>query len=267
MSGSIFASIGSSNLWGLSPSFDCTAYCLPACDSNNTLSILLINPGDIRHILHTVSSFKFKNAECNILFYILEADNETSCREFFLLEVALDTNIPIRQRANLFLEIYGNCKVQDKTAKYISSTAKNLCNLVTNNTGILKDIVDLSCLKYRQRDDMEIAFKSYSNINDDFDMEKLRDYRLRGYYADRYDNRKEVSDWDYHYSLKGTSADIIHIRQFKDWRMNGIAFEFGDQYYTAPNRTMMAYAEGFMKTGKEQGMKKEVKGFWGDIGK
>ena len=268
MSSSLFASIGSSNLWGLSSSFDCAAYCSPSssCETN-ALSILLINPGDIRHILETVfASGKFKNNELAIHFYIIEADAETICREILLLETALDTSIPIRQRANMFLEIYGNCKVQDKTSRYIAATGKNLSKLVTNNVGNLKDIVDLTCLKYRQRDEMELVFKSYSLLNDKFDIEKLREFRLRGYYADRFDNRKEVSDWDYHYSIKGTSAEIIHIKQFKEWRMSGIAFEFGDQYYTDPNRTMMAYAEGYMKTGKDQGLKKEVKGFWGDIG-
>jgi hypothetical protein len=70
----------------------------------------------------------------------------------------------------------------------------------------------------------------------------------------------------YLFYCKGTSADIIHIKQFKEWRMTGLAFEFGDQLYIKSNRTMMAYAEGFVKTGQARGMKKEVVGFWGDIG-
>lgn len=80
----------------------------------------------------------------------------------------------------------------------------------------------------------------------------------RGYYTDRYDSRNEVADWDYHYSLRPTAASIIHIRQFKDWRATGLAFEFNDQLYTEPNRTMASYSEGFVKRGKEKGLKKEV---------
>lgn len=38
-------------------------------------------------------------------------------------------------------------------------------------------------------------------------------------------------------------ASVIHIRQYKEWRNSGIAFEFGDQSYTEPNRTMAAYTE------------------------
>lgn len=262
----MFASIGSSNLWGYSPSFDCSEYLSRSDRADEILTVLLINPGDIRHILHTVAMNQRKSSNKYVIhFYIFENDAETICRELLLLEVAIDTNAPVRQRANTFLEIYGNCKVQERTSAYISLLGQNLSKLVTNNTCFLKEVVDLSCLKYRQKDILELVFKSYSITNDGYDIDKLRDHRQRGYYAERYDNRKEIADWDYHYSLKGTSADIIHIRQFKDWRMNGIAFEFGDQHYTVPNRTMMAYAEAFMKAGKDQGMKKEVKGFWGDI--
>jgi len=57
----------------------------------------------------------------------------------------------------------------------------------------------------------------------------------------------------------------VHIKQYKEWTQSGVAFEFGDQTYTEPNRTMMSYAEGVMKKGKEKGMKKEVRGFWADV--
>lgn len=39
------------------------------------------------------------------------------------------------------------------------------------------------------------------------------------------------------------NASVIHIRQYRDWRNTGIAFEFGDQTYTEPNRTMASYTQ------------------------
>lgn len=39
------------------------------------------------------------------------------------------------------------------------------------------------------------------------------------------------------------NASVIHIRQYRDWRNTGIAFEFGDQTYTEPNRSMASYTE------------------------
>ena len=47
-----------------------------------------------------------------------------------------------------------------------------------------------------------------------------------------------------------------------DWRHSGIAFEFGDQIYSEPNRTIMSYTEGVMKKGKDKGIKKEVHTFY-----
>ena len=37
---------------------------------------------------------------------------------------------------------------------------------------------------------------------------------VSGLYGDRYDNRKALSDWDYHNNIKA-KASIIHIKQVK----------------------------------------------------
>lgn len=60
-------------------------------------------------------------------------------------------------------------------------------------------------------------------------------------------------------------ASIIHIQQYREWRHTGIAFEFGDAKYDAPNRSSASYAVGMMKAGRDRGMRKEVKGYWLDI--
>lgn len=45
----------------------------------------------------------------------------------------------------------------------------------------------------------------------------------------------------------------------RGWRLGGVAYEFGDQVYDQPNRTMASYAEGMMVKGKHRGMKKEMR--------
>lgn len=45
----------------------------------------------------------------------------------------------------------------------------------------------------------------------------------------------------------------------RSWRLDGIAYEFGDQIYDQPNRTMISYAEGMMMKGQQRGMKKEIR--------
>ena len=45
----------------------------------------------------------------------------------------------------------------------------------------------------------------------------------------------------------------------------GVAFEFGDQVYDQPNRTLGSYAEGALKMGKDHGIKKEIRGYFVDV--
>ena len=72
----------------------------------------------------------------------------------------------------------------------------------------------------------------------------------RGWYAERYDVRKQLADMDYHSGLRAT-ASIIHIKQFKEWRVSGIAYRC-DHVYTEPNRSLMTWCGG-----NEKGQ-----GFW-----
>lgn len=282
MANRINVSIGHVGFWGYSSSFDVLEALLNAnnCPDSFTygsqhqplepINILLIHPGDIRHIMTTISKRQRHHGSRSRLqplrpihFYLLESPIQVLSRELLLLETLNDFEVPIRQRAAIFLEIFGNCKVQDRTCRYIEQLGHELRTFVTNGTGRLEGLVDLSLLRYREKDELEAAFKAYSRSTA-FDMDTLRDYRLRGYYEDRYDSRKNLADWDYHQSLK-SKASIIHIKQFKEWRLSGIAFELGDQVYCEPNRTLMSFAEGVIKRGKEKGSKTEVLGFWGDI--
>lgn len=261
MGDSSLASIGSHGLWGLSSSFDLLD--LHSQDSSEPLSVLLIAPGDIRHILSTVSRRSRHGSLRPIHFYLLEPVVEILCRDVLLLEISMDLNIPIRQRANIFLEVFGNLKVQERTSRYVELLGNRLRDLVVHQRGRLASILDFSLLRYREKDSMEESFKCYSRLND-FHADSLFDHRVRGHLTDRYDSKRALFDWDWHYSLAKT-ASIVHVQMYKDWREKGIAFEFGDQSYTEPNRSLMSYLEGVMKVGRDRGMKKEVKGYWGDI--
>ena len=78
------------------------------------------------------------------------------------------------------------------------------------------------------------------------------------------ESRQNLIDWDYHTAVKEV-ASIIHIKQFQEWRMSGIGFEFGDATYNAPNRSMSSYAKGKAKNGRDCGMYKDFQGFWLDV--
>jgi dynein assembly factor 3 len=278
---SIAVTLGHHGFWGYSTFFDWNEALntLPYSEEE-PINILLVNPGDIRHIMATVARRRRANSCGTVVsggiamkklrpihFYLLETPMEVLARDVLLLEILNDYEVPIRQRANIFLEIFGNAKVQDRTSRYVEQLGHELRKLIDSGSGAsgrLEGIVDLQLLKYREKDELEDVFKSYSRANM-FDIDSLRDHRLRGFYQDRYDSRNSMGDWDWHSHIKHTAASIIHVKQFKEWRMSGIAFEFGDQVYDQPNRTMMSYTEGVMKKGPDRGLKKEVKGFWGDI--
>lgn len=254
--------VGLYNFYGYSAAFDLiealSNSSTVSIESFDTIRILLINPGDIRHILCTIAHKNRYNLEnCQIEIYLLESPVEILARDCLLLEILNDFDIPIRQRSNVFLEVYGNSKVQERTSHYIEQLGSQLRNLIVKGTGKLESLVDLSFLKYREKDLLEDCFKNYHEKLFPFDMDNYRDYRMRSFYGTRYDNRVALADWDYHESIR-SRASIIHIKQFKDWRNSGIAFEFGDQQYSHPNRTFMAYTEGLIKQGKDHGLKKEV---------
>jgi dynein assembly factor 3 len=186
MAQQIVQSVGHYGTHGFSASFDFLDATNNSLDDNNKnpLVILLVYPGDVRHVLTTVSRRRRHKGSSTQLrpihFYILESPIEIIARELLLLEVINDFEVPIRQRANVFLEIFGNCKVQDRTSRYIEQLGHQLRSLVTNGTGKLEDLVDLSLLRYRERDELEDVFKSYSR-SIPFDMDNLRDHRMRGW--------------------------------------------------------------------------------------
>jgi len=77
----------------------------------------------------------------------------------------------------------------------------------------------------------------------EFDIKKLRDQRLRHHFQARYDSRANVADWDYQFGVK-EFAPLVMAREYKDWRLTGIAFETRLSSGVTPNRTMSSFTEG-----------------------
>ncbi|CAM9282038.1 unnamed protein product, partial [Discosporangium mesarthrocarpum] len=195
--------------------------------------------------------------------YVWEGQVDVLARHLLLLQVVHDWELPLRQRATVFLEIFGNTLVQERTSCYIAQMGVKLEELLYSR-GTMVDLIDLSLLKYRERDLLAEVFKSWNhktpcNITD------LRDRRLRHFFGTRYDHRKNLVDWDYVNRVKEV-AGIIHHRQYRDWRLEGIAYEFGDQVYNHPNRSMVSFAEALMKKHHwPQFVRLGTRGFWLDI--
>lgn len=324
MANRVEKALGHHGFWGYSAAFDVNELNKYIDENENEsdepLNILLVLPGDLRHLLMTVARRRrHQNKKSSPLrplnFYVLETTLEVIARELLLLQVLLDFEIPIRQRANTFLEIFGNTLVQERTSKYIASVGRQLHELLnkkanapdgSNASLFLENIIDLDCLKFREIDKLCGIFRNtYSNniinnyktrinasgtatapASENYNnMIQLRDQRLRGFYAERYDSKHAASDWDFHYHFGKNIAKIIHIKIYREWRCGGtaslrplregqtappltpagVAFEFGDQVYTHNNVTMLSYVEGRVNKGQDKGVAKEILGFWGDI--
>lgn len=54
----------------------------------------------------------------------------------------------------------------------------------------------------------------------------------------------------------------MHAREYKDWRIDGVAFEIRLTTGMTPNRTMSSFVPGKKKRSGDSIL---VRGFWGDI--
>lgn len=70
--------------------------------------------------------------------YIWERQIEVLARHLLLLQVAQDWELPIRQRANVFLEIFGNCLVQVMTICDCSDVecSKIVCRILNKEPAV-----------------------------------------------------------------------------------------------------------------------------------
>lgn len=237
------------------------------------LNLLLMYPGDVRHIITSIArSRRYFKANSGIEtypeihFYLCEPNAEILARDLILLTVFLHLEIPIRQKSNTFLEIYGNLFLQKRTKQLIAQLSKELIPLVTQTTSpmtsssvvlLLERLISFDLFTFRDHDLLQTALTNYFTPTFEFKLKDLFNTRQRALYEDRYDSRQALYDWDYHQIYK-KKATIIHIKQYKTWRETGIAYEFGDQVYNESNPTFISYTEGVIKSGNKKGERQEV---------
>lgn len=60
----------------------------------------------------------------------------------------------------------------------------------------MREIINFDNLSFKDRDEMEEVLNTWMKRNP-FEMEKLRDQRERHHFAERYDFKRNLIDWDY----------------------------------------------------------------------
>jgi len=233
--------------------------------SPNTRRILLVGCADIRHIIATVAMKLRHSADPGqkLEFYVFESSIESLARHALLLKLLNDSELPVRERIEMFLSIYGNSLLREKDANYVSSSVSPLIDLLTDTHQIpsashLIPLLDFSLLKFKERDSLQEVFEGYRD-SVKFDADALRDQRCRGFFKERFNNRKNLLDWNYSMCLKKI-VQILSWQEYKSFGLTGVAFETRLGGYDRPNRTLASYLPA-----RVNGSSVLVRGFWADI--
>ncbi|PFH37294.1 hypothetical protein BESB_037520 [Besnoitia besnoiti] len=231
-------------------------------ESQQSLHILLLGLGDLHHVLFTVSRlWKPENRGHRLHFFVHEDAPEVLARHLLLLDMVNDRTLSFREKTDTFLDVYANTRLLPKTVDYIRNRQPRLTDFVcSEHPHPLDGLVDLTHLKHRQRDDIQEAMEAWHPAVK-FDLEGLRDQRLRHFYGQRFDYKVNLMDWNYQMNLS-PMVPIIHWRQYKRFALTGVAFEARLADHAEPNRTLSSYTRA-TDTKRRQSVK--VRGFWADI--
>jgi len=265
----LFNGIGTIGWWGFSPALDLLGVAGPPppgkvdMTGKSRRDVLIVGGCDPRHILKTMAMAKRRPAE-EIHFWVSESNMDVVARQLLLLALALEpsSSIGLQDRTEIYLELFGNSLVRSKTSDYLIEKATLLTELVTDPEKMEQrfPLVDISGLKFRERDDIEGILRFWRTPSPaNFDMKEFWELRVRQYLKQRFDAKRNLADWDYSMKLK-EMAPIIHVRQFTAWRELGLGFIIRDAPYDVPNRTL-----GSGKVFREKSGSVERRGYWGDI--
>jgi len=228
---------------------------------DSTVNILVAGGADIRHLLKTAARRRGGGTGPKLRFFLHETQHEVLARHILFLQLINNKALPVRERMETFLSLYGNTLVREKDCKYVAELADELIEFVTDNSEHpIANVVRLDHLKFKDRDVLHEVFRGW-RADAPFDVEALREQRCRGYYRDRYDYRKNMMDMDYVTHIKN-KAGIINWFHYKAFCFTGVAFETRLASYNTCNRTLASYTEGKDRT---KGTTIQVRGFWGDI--
>lgn len=266
---------GAVTWWGFSPAIDLQNE--DVCSAAGKLSInnaetnpedmhaLLVGAGDSRHIIKTIAH-AIRHRKRKLNFYVIEGNHEVLARHLLFLSLCLESpdKMGLQEKTELFLELFGNTLVRQQTGNYLVTKATEFIKMVTDFDYMAEHmpIMDMSALKFKERDHLEAIFKFWRNPDKRiFDVAKFWDSRLRKHLQTRYDSRSGSYDWDYNMKLLDRGANIIFNRDYSKWRETGVAFQVRESTYETPNRTL---ASGlFVKTA--DGDRVPQRGYWGDI--
>nr|XP_005992877.1 PREDICTED: dynein assembly factor 3, axonemal [Latimeria chalumnae]XP_014342038.1 PREDICTED: dynein assembly factor 3, axonemal [Latimeria chalumnae]XP_014342039.1 PREDICTED: dynein assembly factor 3, axonemal [Latimeria chalumnae] len=263
---------GAVTWWGFTPALDFQMKGLSASMEHlrltekevSELNILMVGAGDSRHLLKTIcQAHRWKHRRIN--FYVIENNLELIGRHLLFLTLAVEPpdHMGLQEKSEVFLELFGNSLIRSQTATYLQDKANLFIHYITDLDAQQKKLpaIDLSALKFKERDQLEAIFKFWRNPDPKvFLIDKMWDIRNGHYLGSRYDSRKGCYDWDLNMKLHDRGAALINKNEYNRWREKGVAFEIREGVYDIPNKSL---ASGMLM--KHKGEKVPARGYWGDI--
>merc|ERR1712232_195387 len=132
--------------------------------TDGPVNILITGGADIRHVFKTVSRKRRSSlaAGQKIRFFLHETHYEVLARHVLFLQILNNTSLPVRERMELFLSLLGNTLVREKDNTYLEDIAKELIELMTEDSNHpIAELIDLSQLKFKDRDCVQDAFRGW----------------------------------------------------------------------------------------------------------
>ena len=132
--------IGFVSFYGLTPCIDVLKDShLDVNKDDQDINMLISECADIRHVLKTLADLlpldglKDGQREHNINIYLHEKNLENLARALLFLTLLCETSFSKRERQELFLDLYANCMIRDKTDAYLQGVVNELIQLITED--------------------------------------------------------------------------------------------------------------------------------------
>ncbi|XP_075890509.1 dynein axonemal assembly factor 3 isoform X2 [Nelusetta ayraudi] len=239
-SGRLSEGVGYVTWWGFSPARDLLSMgpARPEGDAN----VLLVGSGDPRHILKSIAGLQDKE---NLHVWVVESSMEVVARQLLLLYLALmpQQSMGNNEKAEIFLEIFGNSEIRAQTEEMLRCVASNLSQSVAETLETpTHSCLNTASLKFRERDELARILKAWMQPqSSSILISKAWDYRVRQHLGTRYNSKDGSFDWDLNMKLHEKGCGVIHKHQYARWRERGVAFELREGVYELNNPSLLSF--------------------------